>query len=485
MYKIIFNDELNGVELYFDNKPDQDILSNLKVAGFRWHKYKKCWYAKQNQRSMEIASKVVGKEISPSSCDNKTTKSKILPTYDCVGKDKIFEKSDVSIISNKHGYYYDINAHIYIYERTIYILDLTNAMKIGKECNKITIYNKDYGKDICDFYNTLVSMGINEAGKLYEYVKNNGDFDTDLFNVSRGTIKSSKVFSPFVKVNPISVPPKWTKAHLWKAILSGQVFKGETNYHYTDDYAYDTAYNYREGMGVNLEDLARDLIEDSCGGYTIYSEEEKDGVIPISLHTYSYDCKTLYFDEKGNYETKQRRLDNIQKELEEYNKSLEEKVLNLSPNDLDQNCLYEIEYITKDCNTGRYQVEKEIVHTDNIFYENECTREIISLNKYHIDTSSFYTIERSQKNDKRIIDIGMRNIYITGKALLEMLSEGIYVSRVSKSNTTYELLKEECEKHIEGRVMYLFGEDKTDWNKSLLTLNMEYLRTEDDTCLAQ
>lgn len=57
MTNLVFNQELNGIELYFDNKPMQNILDSLKECGFRWSNFKKCWYAKQNEKTLEEAEK--------------------------------------------------------------------------------------------------------------------------------------------------------------------------------------------------------------------------------------------------------------------------------------------------------------------------------------------------------------------------------------------------------------------------------------------
>ena len=51
MASLVFNHELNGIELYFDKKPLQTIIDSLKNAGFRWHKLKNCWYAKQSEKN--------------------------------------------------------------------------------------------------------------------------------------------------------------------------------------------------------------------------------------------------------------------------------------------------------------------------------------------------------------------------------------------------------------------------------------------------
>jgi len=47
--QIIANKEYNGLELYFAAKPDQKIIVRLKSAYFRWHKVKKCWFAKNTE----------------------------------------------------------------------------------------------------------------------------------------------------------------------------------------------------------------------------------------------------------------------------------------------------------------------------------------------------------------------------------------------------------------------------------------------------
>lgn len=62
--EIVENKELNGIELYFGAKPSEEIRIELKENGFRWHKIKKCWYAKINEARQKIAEAIKeGKEI--------------------------------------------------------------------------------------------------------------------------------------------------------------------------------------------------------------------------------------------------------------------------------------------------------------------------------------------------------------------------------------------------------------------------------------
>ena len=45
--EIIYNEEKNGIEVKFNTKPAQEVINDLKTNGFRWHRVKKVWYAKQ------------------------------------------------------------------------------------------------------------------------------------------------------------------------------------------------------------------------------------------------------------------------------------------------------------------------------------------------------------------------------------------------------------------------------------------------------
>lgn len=49
------NAELNGIEIQFDGKPEASIFESLKAIGYRWHKAKKLWYAKQNPDTLSLA----------------------------------------------------------------------------------------------------------------------------------------------------------------------------------------------------------------------------------------------------------------------------------------------------------------------------------------------------------------------------------------------------------------------------------------------
>lgn len=60
MARYELNDDLNGVEVYFDSKPDEPIRNEMKAIHYRWHKDKRCWYAKQNEDTIALAKRVCG-----------------------------------------------------------------------------------------------------------------------------------------------------------------------------------------------------------------------------------------------------------------------------------------------------------------------------------------------------------------------------------------------------------------------------------------
>ena len=56
MCKVTMNEEKNGIEIRFDEKPDKAVLEMLKDGGFRWSQKQKMWYAKKNDERMSLVA---------------------------------------------------------------------------------------------------------------------------------------------------------------------------------------------------------------------------------------------------------------------------------------------------------------------------------------------------------------------------------------------------------------------------------------------
>ena len=50
--------EHDGIEIYFDDKPDEDYLESLRANGWRWHRTKKCWYSYASDENEEFAEDI-------------------------------------------------------------------------------------------------------------------------------------------------------------------------------------------------------------------------------------------------------------------------------------------------------------------------------------------------------------------------------------------------------------------------------------------
>ncbi|MCY8798243.1 LPD29 domain-containing protein [Bacillus inaquosorum] len=71
------NEELNGIELYFGSKPEEEVLTNLKSNGFRYSGFKKCWWNKRNEKSMQVANSLTKQEITYATVTKPKKKTKI------------------------------------------------------------------------------------------------------------------------------------------------------------------------------------------------------------------------------------------------------------------------------------------------------------------------------------------------------------------------------------------------------------------------
>ena len=55
--RIVFNSELNGIEIYYHEKPDKAEIAELKAAKWRWNRNKKCWYKKDTEVARKFISR--------------------------------------------------------------------------------------------------------------------------------------------------------------------------------------------------------------------------------------------------------------------------------------------------------------------------------------------------------------------------------------------------------------------------------------------
>ena len=55
---ISINEEKNGIEIKFDEKPSGEVLSRLKESGWRWSKFRKIWYKVNTPENLKFAQEL-------------------------------------------------------------------------------------------------------------------------------------------------------------------------------------------------------------------------------------------------------------------------------------------------------------------------------------------------------------------------------------------------------------------------------------------
>ncbi|MCY8532598.1 hypothetical protein MOD13_04365 [Bacillus vallismortis] len=68
------NEELNGIELYFGSKPEEEVLTHLKSNGFRYSGFKKCWWNKRTEKSMQVANDITKQKNTSSNTITNTSR---------------------------------------------------------------------------------------------------------------------------------------------------------------------------------------------------------------------------------------------------------------------------------------------------------------------------------------------------------------------------------------------------------------------------
>lgn len=57
---VAVNEERNGIEITFSEKPEPSVLANLKANGFRWSRNQGLWYARNSEARLKFAESLAG-----------------------------------------------------------------------------------------------------------------------------------------------------------------------------------------------------------------------------------------------------------------------------------------------------------------------------------------------------------------------------------------------------------------------------------------
>ncbi|MCD3319515.1 hypothetical protein G8V07_11535 [Clostridium botulinum D/C] len=198
-------------------------------------------------------------------------------------------------------YIKESNVRIQTFRDCMKITYLSNALKRGKTCTQIVITYEESTLDEIAY--DLQEKYLSQNNRTLEDLLNElelleiEDLQNAGFKVSIRDIKSIDTFSPFADIKPIDLPKnnKWTKSHVVKAILSGQIYNGVVDSIYTDDYARDADSNYHEGEFLDLMEMAETLVEHGSG-WNVRFKEDNNGNISLDVNCHTFDLNTLYFN---------------------------------------------------------------------------------------------------------------------------------------------------------------------------------------------
>ena len=169
MCKVVLNENLKGIELYFEGKPSEEVRKEMKENSFRWNGKKSCWYAKQSENTLLLGEKLGGlatMENIKSVEDNKINLYE-LTQYVREDKELIYDIKEIAKIIRSH-----------VKKRFPFV--------------KFSITTKGYNSINCDIVsspfeeNSKYLKAIQDYCKLFvdSYNYNNSDSMTDYFDVN-------------------------------------------------------------------------------------------------------------------------------------------------------------------------------------------------------------------------------------------------------------------------------------------------------------
>lgn len=451
--KLVVNQECHGLELYFPEKPDEEILTQLKTARWRYHRAKKCWYAKQNDTNQEIAEQIAGGSIKADVAASAA--EPFFPAYDRVNDIPICKSSDLSCWETHYGYFQDIQAYMEVRVQQICIVDLRNALIPGRECERLVLQPHDPYSSGCLY------SGLNTFREVYEkfFVRR----ELPDCHVYASALKSINVFTPFKEIKPIKVPAKWTLPHVWKAILSGQIYEGKCDGRYTDDYAYDAAVGFRSGVRLYLPSFAKALIE-SPSGWRVYADHTDGDQVQLSVDCYTFNLNTLQFDAKCDWPENKRRVQERADRLAAHNAEMESRRLSTDQVKAltESGLLFDAKIMITNENTGYHEEESKTLLRRQFFYDDETLRyDVLSIAGHFIQDNDLLEIEgcTELQNDPRVICTA-DHLVVSGKTFTEMLHEEKteqMIGSVTIRRQTWEQLRESLDDWRCGRTQNLFN----------------------------
>jgi len=378
--------------------------------------------------------------------------------YDRIGDIPILKSANIGFFDFRNAAYFE-DLNIYVHRTgcgdCLSILLLENAGKSGKTCDewKFTLPRWSPGDDVCIMLNN--DYGLHTIKDVWtdclESEKSRDNFReaSDDIRLNSYQHKAVNVFSPFIEVKPIKAVPKtWTKRSFTQALMSGQIYAGEISKHLTDDYALDASRNFCTGTRLNMPHCAREVVEgwDKLDSVRTQGEPDENEVYTLQYHDGVSTSSTMWFDPNCDIAEGKRREEGRAAGIKQYNEMMKASCLEIDPKAIDPNSIYAIQSLNLNENTGIYEAFPEKVQGLALIEEIEDhnSANILSLEEVDIIHDHIYQVisrdhtgSPTLKDDSRLCLIGNSIGLVTGKALLEMTEEGIYLPTIETPVSEY------------------------------------------------
>ena len=192
---------------------------------------------------------------------------------------------------------------------SVRVTTLDNAMQRGKEVVTYTLsfpHHRDgYFDAVQAFFNNRVGdwdviSFLSFMESLTFSVNRFGGFEAlsmDGFDIYKSVSGSFNCFSPFEfhRLKPLTeLPKKWTVLHLARVLANGQYAKYRQCYYYTDDYALDSACNYRKGYYDSPMSTIEEIIDSHKPFSRLYENRRREGNnVTLNFGSHSNDGREL------------------------------------------------------------------------------------------------------------------------------------------------------------------------------------------------
>lgn len=172
--EITYNEEKNGIEIKFSNKPETETLNELKENGFRWHRAKKVWYAKDTEERRSFINTLVcteDKENENVIEDNAEVLNALIESDSNISFDNVeVEEVKEDIFVNALVPYINKNDTIELNNEEIKAGSELNLFKVSHMINLTEEQYNYFTNNLLDDYSFLRGLG----GWI---VDDNGDFE--------------------------------------------------------------------------------------------------------------------------------------------------------------------------------------------------------------------------------------------------------------------------------------------------------------------